>query len=139
MFKEIFIRTVSVSVIFILFITSNLSAQQNNNLESQFKLGVELFQSQQYIEALPLFEKIAIQSPFNSKTTIAYLFLGKTYLQLNDLNSAKQYLQGFLEKFPTSTYKDEAHLALVKTFYSQQDYKNAFEETPTPTLPIKLF
>ena len=131
MFKEIFIRTVSVSVIFILFITSNLSAQQNNNLESQFKLGVELFQSQQYKDALPLFEKIAIQSPFNSKTTIAYLFLGKTYLQLNDLNSAKQYLQGFLEKFPTSSYKDEAHLALVKTFYSQQDYKNAFEEILT--------
>jgi len=77
---------------------------------------------------LPVFQKIATQLPFNSKSTIAYIFTGKCYLQMNDLNSAEQSFQNFLQKYPQSEYVDEAHLALVKVFYKQEDYKAAFEQ-----------
>ncbi len=111
-----------------LFLQADLILGQQSNIDSQFKLAVDLYQSGEYNDALPIFEKIATRAPYNSKTTIAYLFTGKTYLGMNELGPAKKYLQEFLEKFPESRYSDEAHLALVKVFYKQEDYKEAFEE-----------
>jgi branched-chain amino acid transport system substrate-binding protein len=111
-----------------LFLPADLIFGQQSSIDSQFKLAVDLYQSGEYNDALPIFEKIATQSPYNSKTTVAYLFTGKTYLGMNELGPAKKYLQEFLEKFPESRYSDEAHLALVKVFYKQENYKDAFEE-----------
>ena len=111
-----------------LFLPAEPILGQQSNIDSQFKLAVDLYQSGEYNDALPIFEKIATQLPYNSKTTIAYLFTGKTYLGMNELGPAKKYLQEFLEKFPESSYSDEAHLALVKVFYKQENYKDAFEE-----------
>ncbi len=112
----------------IAFLLTGLSFGQQSNIDNQFKLAVDLYQSGEYNDALPIFEKIATQTPYNSKTTIAYLFAGKTYLMMNEPGPAKKYLQGFLEKFPESRYSDEARLALVKVFYKQENYKDAFEE-----------
>jgi branched-chain amino acid transport system substrate-binding protein len=102
--------------------------QQDSDVKNQFDLAIDLYKSGDFKDALKGFNKIATQLPYNTKTSIAYLFLGKTYIQLNDFNSAKQYLQDFLEKFPASEYGDEAQMALVKVFYEQQNYKSAFEE-----------
>ncbi len=110
------------------FILNDVSFSQQTNIDNRFKLAVDLYRSGEYKDALPIFRKIALQTPYNSKTTIAYLFTGKTYLQMNDPESAKKYLQDFLEKFPGSRYNDEAHLALVKVFYKQENYNDAFEE-----------
>ena len=110
------------------FLINEFSFAQQSGIDNQFKLAVDLYQSGEYNDALPIFEKIALQTPYNSKTTIAYLFTGKTYLMMNEPDKAKKYLQDFLEKFPESRYSDEAHLALVKVFYKQENYKNAFEE-----------
>ncbi len=115
------------TAVFIL-ILNNMSFSQQSKIDNQFKLAVDLYQSEEYSDALPIFQRIALQTPYNSKTTIAYLFTGKTYLQMNDLAPAKKYLQDFLEKFHKSNYSDEAHLALVKVFYKQENYKDAFEE-----------
>ncbi len=106
----------------------NLSYSQQLSIDNNFKLAVDLYQSGEYNDALPVFQKIALDMPYNPKTTIAYLFLGKTYLRMNDLQNAGKYLRDFLEKFPASEYSDEAHLALAKVFYEQQNYNEAFEE-----------
>ncbi len=120
------IITIVLTAAFI-FILNDFSFGQQN-IDTRFKLAVDLYQSGEYSDALPIFQKIALQQPYNSKTTIAYLFTGKTYLQMNEFESAGKNLQDFLEKFPQSRYNDEAHLALVKVFYKQENYKDAFEE-----------
>ena len=97
-------------------------------MDHEFKSAVDLYRSGHYSDALPVFRKIAVELPFNQKTTIAYLFTAKSYLQMNDLDSAKNYLRSFLEKFRGSEDVDEARLALVKVFYRQEDYNEAFDE-----------
>ncbi len=121
-------RTIIFLTAAIAFIMSGVCYSQQTDIDNQFKLAVDLYKSGEYSDALPIFQKIAVRAPYNSKTTIAYLFTGKTYLQMNDPGSAKKFLQDFLEKFPTSSYNDEAHLALAKVFYKQEDYKDAFGE-----------
>ena len=44
-------------------------------------------------------------------------------------NSAEQFLQDFLKKYPLSLYRDEARLALVKVYYTRNDYTRAFQYT----------
>ncbi len=127
MIKNNKIINIFLTAAFVLLL-NDFSFGQQSNIDKQFKLAVDLYQSGEYTDALPVFQKIALQTPYNSKTTIAYLFMGKTYLQMNELGSAKRYLQDFLEKFPESRYNDEAHLALVKVFYKQENFKDAFEE-----------
>ena len=113
--------------LFILTGSSFVKSQQNINIDSEFNLAVSYYESGEYSDALEIFKKISINLPYNSKTTAAYLFVGKTYLQMNDTGSAEQYLRDFLNKYPTSEYTDEAKLALVKVFYSREDYNRAFE------------
>lgn len=127
MIKEIYNVKIFLIAVFILF-TGRLLYGQQDNTDNRFKLALNLYQSGEYSEALPIFEKIATQLPFNTKTTIAYLFIGKSYLQMNDLRSAEQSFQDFIEKYPKSEYIDEAHLALVKVFYKQEDYNSAYEQ-----------
>ncbi len=128
MYKENFIQKILFTFIILLIINHTLPAQQYNDVDNQFKLGVSYYQSGEYKDALSIFHKIAIQLPYNSKTTAAYVFIGKTFLQMDNLDSAKQYLQNFLEKYSSSEYIDEVHLALVKIFYKQEEYKKAFDE-----------
>ncbi|HSD64310.1 MAG TPA: penicillin-binding protein activator [Ignavibacteriaceae bacterium] len=104
-----------------------LSAQNDIDVDKQFKYAINLYQSGEYDHALSVFKKISIELPYNQKTTAAYIFVGKTYLQMNDLSSATQYLQDFLEQYPESEYKVEAQLSLVKVFYLRKDYEKAFE------------
>lgn len=111
-----------------ILIISGMGFGQQSGIDKQFSLAVDLYQSGQYSDALPIFRKIAVQEPYNPKTAISYLFTGKTYLQMNDPEQAKKYLQDFLEKFPASSYGDEAHLALAKVFYKEEAYKDAFSE-----------
>ena len=127
MYKKIHIRQIIFVAIISLIINNPLTAQRNDDIDNEFKLAVSSYQSADYKEALSIFNKIAVQLPYNPKTTAAYVFIGKTYLQMGDFNSAKQYLQDFLRKYPSSEYIDEAHLALAKVFYSQEDYKKSFE------------
>ncbi len=114
--------------IFITLAIFRVSFGQGNNIDNQFNLAISLYQSGDYSSALPIFRKIGLELPFNQKSTIAYLFIGKSYLELNDLNTSRMYLRNFLEKYPSSKYDDEARLALVKVLYRQEDYKKAFEE-----------
>ena len=126
------IKVHCLSLLFLIFVLipgfGNLLYGQQYSIDNNFKLAVDLYQSGEYSDALPIFQKIALNLPYNPKTTISYLFLGKSYLRMNDLHNSGKYLQDFLEKFPASQYSDEAHLALAKVFYEQENYKEAFEE-----------
>ncbi len=113
----------------ILIMANSFSYSQQGNIDNQFKRAINLYQSGDYNDALPVFQKIAEDLPFNSRTTIAYLFAGKSYLQMNELDSAKSTLKDFVEKYPQSEYVDEARLALVKVYYKQENYQDAFKQT----------
>lgn len=114
-------------LVIILISASFLYAQTDSEIDKQFDRAVNLYQSGDYTKALLIFKKIAIQLPYNQKTTAAYIFIGKTYMQTNDFPSARRYLQDFLDNYPDSKYKDEAYLIFAKINYMGEDYKNAFE------------
>ena len=85
MFKEFCTGKIFIIIVILLINSNFLPAQQNIDLDNQFKLAVSLYQSGEYNSALSIFKKIAVESAFNPKTTVAYLFIGKTYLGMNDL------------------------------------------------------
>jgi len=126
MLKKIFISNILFSFLIYILINIPVCAQQDNNPEKEFQHAVNLYGSGEYNEALPVFKKIGVDMPYNQETTAAYLFIGKTYLEMNDLNSANEFLLDFLKKYPSSEYVDEAQLALVKVYYLEKEYKKAF-------------
>lgn len=121
----------SLLIFLLLFITLDARAQVNKdttNADTEFKLALDLYNSSQYNEALTIFNRIINNYDYNSKTTISYIFAGKSYLGKNDYSDAEKVLTEFISLFPGSGYIDEARLTLSKCYIGESAYLPAFKE-----------
>lgn len=110
----------------LLFFPVFISAQ---NVDEEFSEALNLYNAENYYEALDLFRKIAEEYDLNSKTTVSNFFIAKIYLKQDRLYQARQTLTNFLEIYPGSRYSDEIRLLLIKTYLEQSDFNDAFENT----------
>ncbi len=113
-----------------LFVSLDSRAQDKKdttNADTEFKLALDLYNSSQYDEALTIFNRIIEKYGYNPKTTISYIFAGKSYLDQKNYDSAEKTLNEFLTRFPESGYRDEAELALSKCYLEQNLYLTAFK------------
>jgi branched-chain amino acid transport system substrate-binding protein len=94
-------------------------------VNEDFNQAISEYNAGNYDLAFSMFQKIT-NSSFNSKTTIAYLFSGKTEVQLNQFHAADSILTSFLQRFPNSNYADEARLTLAKSYFEEKNYEKAF-------------
>jgi tetratricopeptide (TPR) repeat protein len=102
---------------------------QNDDAVREFNIGLNLFDTQSYNDALQIFNQILENGGLNSRTTVAYLFKGKTLLKLNRLDEAIQTLNQFIDSYPNSVYCDEARIVITKCYKDEGKYLNAFEES----------
>lgn len=114
------------NILAILLIISSLCfAQSSSVINDNFNEAIQEYNSGNYDLAYSLFKKI-IDSEFNSKTTIAYIFLAKSDMKLMQFQQADSILTNFLKQFPNSNYVDEANLSLADCYLEQKEYDNSF-------------
>ncbi|HEX9740157.1 MAG TPA: tetratricopeptide repeat protein, partial [Ignavibacteriaceae bacterium] len=110
----------------IVFLASvNLFPQKSN---SAFEGGIKLYGEMKYYQALDLFEEVIKEYPQNPKITAAIIFKGKTLFALGKTNEAKTTTLDFLNKYPSSSYVDEARFLLVKIYFEDKDYLKSFNQ-----------
>ncbi len=125
--KEIMSR-IKLITIFFLFLFCSLLSAQNDNVIQEFKIAINFYDTQNYLDALNLFDRILNSGDLNSRTTAAFLFKGKTLLKLNQQEKAITTLNQFLELYPNSSYADEARMVITKCYQDENKYQNAFDE-----------
>lgn len=100
----------------------------DENLEVEFKLGLNLYSSYQYDEALNVFDRIAEHREFNRKTTAALLMKAKCFLNLNEYDKSIKTLTTLIENYPDSRYIDEARRTKAAAFLNKKESADAFAE-----------
>ncbi|MGA8265135.1 MAG: ABC transporter substrate-binding protein [Ignavibacteriaceae bacterium] len=114
------------TILFLLFFCS-LSKAQSDDANQEFRLALNFYNTRNYNDALQLFDRI-ISSELNSRTTVAFLFKGKTLLKLDRQDEAISTLNQFLNIYPNSDYSDEARMVITKSYIVEEKYQDAFEE-----------
>ena len=115
------------TLLFLLLFCSFSYAQNEDDINQEFRLALNFYDTQNYNDALQLFNRI-INYELNSKTTVSFLFKGKTLLKLNRQDEAVSTLNQFLNIFPNSEYTDEARMVLTKCYKEEGKYPDAFKE-----------
>src|SRR3989304_6648880 len=121
---------------FIVFSLINSSGNAQGNvdqrkIDSEFKRAVELFDTQQYDDALLGFEKIINEYEVNSKTTASYFFKIKILIEEKHYAEASSAISFFIENYPNSKYTDEIRILLVKIQLDNFEYSDALKELAT--------
>jgi branched-chain amino acid transport system substrate-binding protein len=113
-------------VLFLLFFCIGFAqVSQETGPNEDFREAISEYDAGNYDLAYSLFKKIT-DSSFNPKTTIAYLFLGKTKVKLNQFHNADSILTQFINQFPNSNYLDEARLTLAGSYFQEKNYQQSF-------------
>ncbi len=103
-------------------------AQQNEtekSVNTEFNLALNLYDSDQYNDAVSIFNKIINDYELNSKTTASILFKGKSLLRLKKYGEAEAALKQLIGNYPASKYLDEARMTLAKCYYENKNYAGA--------------
>jgi len=124
------VKTILLISIFIISFYPKINAQtdvDSSKVNAEFRLGLDLYKSQQYNEAQQIFSKIIHDYNYNSKTTIAYIFNAKSLVKLDLNDAAESVLNDFITKFGSSKYINEAEIMLAEIYVERVNYYKAFK------------
>ncbi len=113
------------------FVTvSFIKAQTNSdvNVDAQFRLAINMFDSGEHQKALEVFNKIVSEYDYNTKTTASEFFKTKIYFEQEKIPEVKKQINRFLELYPNSVYTNEIKILLVKYNLEVANYYNAYKE-----------
>jgi len=116
------------SLIFILFSISTMAQIDQKKIDAEFSRAVNLYDARELNSALSGFEKIKNEYDLNSKTTAAYFFIIKIFIEKQEYESAWKLITEFLENYPLSKYNDEIRILFVKLNLDNYEYYNALKE-----------
>jgi branched-chain amino acid transport system substrate-binding protein len=113
-------------ILFILFISVVAVFPQNtgDNITTEFQIGINLYESYQYNEALKVFNRIAGED-FNRRTTAALLFQVKINLLQSNDQEALAAFNILFSKYPSSKYIDEANMSLADYYLDKSMYEKS--------------
>jgi tetratricopeptide (TPR) repeat protein len=92
-----------------------------NNIVANRELGIIYYNSKKYVKAVPLLKKAYANKP---DANVAFQ-IGKSYLKINDVSSAVEYLKKALEKKKTLY---QASLMLARAYFKMNNYAEASAE-----------
>lgn len=114
-------------ILFALIIFSSyMLAQLSDEINNKFDKAVKDFDSKKWDSASQLFNQIAYGYPKNSKTSLAFLFVGKIGLELKNFAAAEKAINNLMKEYPNSKYVDEAKQTLAKIYFEQKKYFKSF-------------
>ena len=116
-------------LLLLLFIISSAYCQGlNQKVDREFQSAMNFYNSRNYSQAISLFDQIIGENDFNSKTTVSFLFKGKSLLATRQYSDAISTLNQFLNFYTDSKYADEARIVITKAYLEQREYNSALEE-----------
>ncbi len=123
-------KTFTFFILFLLLTSLSYPQNQTNQdfIDKQFDLALNLYNNQQYDEALQIFNQIVDNFKYNSKTTASEVLIGKILIQQKKYDEAEKDLNDFLSQNPDSRYSDEARITISKAYIEQSKYLDAFKE-----------
>jgi branched-chain amino acid transport system substrate-binding protein len=114
--------------IFFICVLISINLFTQANVEQRFSEALDLYDQNQFIAALSIFEELSSTANINSRTTAAAIFKGKILIVLDSLNAAEETFTRFIELYPRSIYTDEAKLNLAKIYFLKKEYFTALRE-----------
>ena len=91
--------------------------------EQRFARAIQLFREAEYSGAASLFDELAKQQPVHQRTTAAFLMAAKSHFQKGEYSESASMLKELLNRFPESSYSDDAayHLGLTDLMLTRYD------------------
>ena len=80
---------------------------KGDNYAEKFDLANSLYDEEEYIRSIVLYEQIYQHSPKSGEGELAYYRLGKSYYNGEDYYMAAYYLSSYVQRFPYSTKNEE--------------------------------
>jgi branched-chain amino acid transport system substrate-binding protein len=93
--------------------------------ESYFSAGIRAYDEGNFRSALRQFDLILDIGTVNQRTTAAYLMSSKSMIELGRNRDAIRRLRLFLDRFPRSTYQDDAYFTLGVANMRERRYDDA--------------
>ncbi len=112
----------TILVVLILFIVSSKTIF-GQDVDVDFKIALDLYNSNQFSDASIIFENIAYKNDFNGKTTAAHFLLANCKIKSGDFPSAEKILNDFLVNHETSKYFQQVIISLAFVKYKQEDFQ----------------
>lgn len=119
------------SFIIILLLITNINSQNinlENSVDSEFELGLSLFQSNQYNDAYIIFENLFNSTSVHQKTTASYLMAARCKIELGELENGKNILNKLLTQFPGTKFLADVSFVKAELYIKEKKYSDAFEE-----------
>ena len=85
----------------------------NSAAEELFSQALSRFKNGRFNDAAAIFDDLYRLKPWHQRTTAAYLMLAKSWFQLRKYQQSGLLLLEFFERFPGSSYVDDAHYTLA--------------------------
>lgn len=134
-----------VKFFFSIFLFSSIIVSQTDTTgKFLFESGLKKYQSGDYAGALNLFDQLVLSINSTQFTTAAWVFSGKSSLELKYYRQASERLRNFLLKFPESKYVFEALNTLGNALYFERFYDTSattfltlFNSTKDKALKLK--
>ncbi len=117
-------------ILFLLFLKP-LCAQNNDSnatAVTEFNLAMNLYDANQYQDAIKLFDRVINAPSITTRTTAALLFKSKSLVKLNKYDEALSTLNNFKDEYSQSKYIDEVRIDIANIYFNKQEYLNAFKE-----------
>lgn len=90
------------------------AAFSDDEEEMTFEKAASLYQEKEYLKAATAFQKLIEQQPAHSKANFALFAQGHCYVELNNVEKAKETLGRLIEKYPDDELSKEARQILEK-------------------------
>jgi ABC-type branched-subunit amino acid transport system substrate-binding protein len=93
--------------------------------EELFSQGLSRFKGGKFNDAAAIFDDLYRLKPWHQRTTAAYLMLAKSWFQLRKYQQSGLLLLEFFERFPGSSYVDDAYYTLALDHLMEGHFEDA--------------
>jgi ABC-type branched-subunit amino acid transport system substrate-binding protein len=126
-------------------VTAQESLEYSDVAEKIFLKGVSSFAAGNYEDAVPMFDQVIRDMPFNQRTTGAILMKAKALYRLHQELEAARLLTRFIAEYPMSSYVPDAYytIGLTQVHVRRYDdavnfFLSAMRSLPPPPRLVKL-
>ncbi len=96
--------------------------------EREFVDAMKLFQAGQFDTASVLFTQLIKDYPIGHRTTGAFIMGAKAFYELKNYRESIRLLKNLIDRYPQSTYIDDAHYTLAINYFRSGRYEDAASE-----------